>query len=125
MGQFGWLLEWTMPHMTEPRARINHLQVIVNSEERKAIQQRAAAANLSVSAYLRTVGLHRTIRTTVDRRAIEMLSKVNADQGRLGGLLKLWLTDQPGRGVAAKDVREVLSEIQALQGQLSESAAKL
>ena len=114
-----------MPRKNEARGRINHLQVIVSCEERKAIQQRAAAAHLSVSAYLRAVGLHRTIRTTIDRTAIEMLSKINADQGRLGGLLKLWLTDQPGRGVPARDVREVLSEIQALQEQLSESAAKL
>jgi len=91
----------------------------VSATEREAIKQLALAANLSISAYLRTAGLNKTIRSTVDHRAVDELAKVNADQGRLGGLLKLWLVDQPGRGAPAQNVRQLLSQIEAMQEKLA------
>ena len=109
----------------ETRDRHRTLRVVVSPSERAAIEKRAAAANLSISAYLRTAGLNKTIRSTVDHEAVGKLAKLNGDQGRLGGLLKLWLTDQPGRGVPARDVRDLLEEIEALQDRLVDIAAKL
>jgi len=41
--------------------------------------------------------------------------RVNADQGRLGGLLKLWLSDRPGDGASTSDVRRLLREIEETQ----------
>ena len=107
------------------RNRLLPMKVFVTEVERTAIEKRAAAANLSISAFLRTAGLNKTIRSTVDHEAVGELAKLNGDQGRLGGLLKLWLTDQPGRGVPARDVRELLEEIEALQSRLAEIAARL
>ena len=109
----------------EPRDRHRTLRVVVSPSERAAIEKRAAAANLSVSAYLRTAGLNKTMRSTVDHEAVAKLAKLNGDQGRLGGLLKLWLTDQPGRGVPARDIRNLLEQIEALQSRLVDVAAKL
>jgi hypothetical protein len=34
------------------------------------------------------------IKSILDQNSIADLAKVNADQGRLGGLLKLWLTNR-------------------------------
>lgn len=43
-----------------------------------------------------------------DQEAIRALMKVCGDQGRLGGLLKLWLVDRAGEGAEVADVRELL-----------------
>ncbi len=80
------------------RDRINHLQVVVDGDERRRIKDRAQEAGLSVSAYLRAVGLGKTIKPVLDHAAVGDLVRVAGDQGRLGGLLKLWLVDRPGRG---------------------------
>lgn len=116
-----------MPRRTnEPRDRVNRLLVAVNSAERQRIKERAAAAGLSVSGYLRAAGLGETIRSAVaNHEAIKVLAKLNADQGRLGGLLKLWLVDRPGHGAPAADVRALLDRIGELQGRLAEVAARL
>ena len=79
----------------ETRDRIRQLRVVVSASERARIEERAKATGLSVSAYLRSAGLGQVIRSTLDHEAILELAKVNGDQGRLGGLLKLWLVDRP------------------------------
>ena len=107
------------------RDRINHLQVVVNREERRRIQERAMEAGLSVSAYLRTVGLGQAIRPALDHQAVLELAKVNGDQGRLGGLLKLWLVDRPGRGASESEVRRLLERIGELQGRLAEIVGRV
>src|SRR5271166_5782851 len=75
----------------ETRDRHRQLRVVVSASERSRIEERARSAGLSVSAYLRTAGLCHPIRSTLDHAAVMELAKVNGDQGRLGGLLKLWL----------------------------------
>lgn len=112
------------PQAGQPRDRVNHLQVTVNAEERERIKARAAAASLSVSAYLRAAGLGQTIRSTLDHGTVMELAKVNADQGRLGGLLKLWLVERPGNGAAARDVRALLDRISEVQGKLADLAGR-
>ncbi len=107
------------------RDRINHLQVVVNGEERRCIVNRAQEAGLSVSAYLRAVGLGKAIRPAFDHAAVLTLAKVNGDQGRLGGLLKLWLVDRPGRGAPESEVRRLLDRIGALQAQLAEVVGRV
>lgn len=102
------------------------LRVLVSAVDREEIEARAAAASLSVSAYLRAAGLGRTIRSTArDQHAtIKELAKVNANQDRLAGLLKLWLAERPGQGAAARDVRAMLDRIGELQGKLSDIAGR-
>ena len=80
---------------------------------------------LSVSAYLRTAGLGHPIRSILDYDAVRDLAKVNGDQGRLGGLLKLWLVDRPGRGASEIDVRRLLERIGELQGRLAEVVGRV
>ena len=112
------------PQAGQPRDRINHLQVTVNADERERIKARAAAASLSVSAYLRAAGLGQTIRSTLDHTTVLELARINADQGRLGGLLKLWLVERPEQGAAARDVRAMLDRIGELQGKLADLAGR-
>lgn len=69
------------------------IKVCVNPDEKKDIQNLAKAHGLSTSEYLRNVGLGIPVVSVLDKEKIGDLAKLNADQGRLGGLLKLWLTN--------------------------------
>jgi hypothetical protein len=77
----------------QTRKRVKHLRVPVLPEEENAIKEQAKKAGMSIAAYLRAVGLGYRIKGIVDLEQIQKLAKINGDQGRLGGLLKLWLTD--------------------------------
>jgi hypothetical protein len=108
-----------------PRERINHLQVVVDADERAEIKRRAEAAGLSVSGYLRAVALNRKISAVLDHAAVGDLVRVAGDQGRLGGLLKLWLVDRPGKGAPEIEVRQLLERLGDLQGTLAEIVGRL
>ncbi len=110
----------------EVRDRLRPLRVVVSQSERREIEGRAAAASLSVSAYLRAAGMGATFRSAASsHEQVAALAKVNADQGRLGGLLKLWLSERPGQGATVRDVRALLDRLGEVQGVLAEAAARL
>jgi hypothetical protein len=90
------------------RDRNRPLRVLVSECERAEIETRAAATGLSVSAYLRNLGLGFQPHSTLDQEAILALLKVNADQGRLGGLFKLWLSGQSASSGETMEIRELL-----------------
>ena len=90
----------------ESRDRNRHLKVVVSARERADIETRAAATGLSVSAYLRNLGLGFQPHSTLDQEAILALLKVNADQGRLGGLFKLWLSGQSATSAEIHEIRK-------------------
>lgn len=107
------------------RDRRHPLKVVVSDAERERIEARAQLAGLSVSAYLRAAGLGAPIRSVLDAERVLDLAKVNADQGRLGGLLKLWLVDRPGQGVPEIEVRRLLDRIGEMQGRLADIAGRV
>lgn len=94
------------------------LYVWVSAEERAEVERRAASTGLSVSAYLRSLGLGHEPRSVYDLEAVGALAAVNGDLGRLGGLLKLWLAERPGTGAAAADVEALLRHTRALQDRM-------
>ncbi|ADG23850.1 conjugal transfer transcriptional regulator TraJ [Legionella pneumophila] len=103
-----------------------HLRVPVLPDEEIAIKSHAAQAGLSVAEYLRRIGLGYQIQSSIDKDYIHQLSKINADMGRLGGLFKLWLTQD--RRVAHFDHRRVkalLDRIQTTQDAMFEVVKKL
>jgi hypothetical protein len=88
-------------------------------EERAQLQASARAARKSVSAYLLNIGLGYPVRSIVDGRRVEELLRVNADLGRLGGLLKLWLTnDERTAAFGESMLRGLLAKIEATQNEL-------
>lgn len=80
-------------HDRRTRKSSTPLKVYCLPEEKQQIQRQADAAGLSVAAYLRNVGLGYEIRGILDHRCVEDLARANGDLGRMGGLLKLWLTN--------------------------------
>ena len=85
----------------------------------------ARSTGNSTSAFLRKVGLGYEVRSILDYSRAQDLVKVNADLGRLGGLLKLWLTnDKRLDGFSQTDLRclilATLNKIEGNQAQMRE-----
>jgi hypothetical protein len=90
--------------------------VYVTSEEHQMIMDSAAKSGLSLSTFAKRVCLGIHVESKVDSRAVLDLVKVNADMGRVGGLLKLWLTEPDKH---AYDARKLLHELMILKDQLA------
>lgn len=102
-------------HNSVSRKSSTPLKVYCLPSEKKLIERQADAAGLSVAAYLRNVGLGYEIRGILDYRCVEDLARVNGDLGRMGGLLKLWLTnDERLRKFGPAQVRTTI--LRALAG---------
>jgi hypothetical protein len=92
------------------------IKVYCLPEEKAQIAENAKAAGLSLSTFLLRVGAGFEVHTVLDYQRIEELARVNGDLGRLGGLLKLWLTnDERLREVRAEELRALLNKIERNQ----------
>jgi len=112
-----------MPAVPQPvpatRKGTAPLKVYCLPEERVRIQLKAAAAGLSVSSYLLSVGQEYPIRGVLDYEKVRELARINGDLGRLGGLLKLWLTQDAHLEPFHPDaIRAVLRKIESHQSEL-------
>ncbi len=107
-----------------------HLRVPVLPEEEKAIKANAKATGLTIAAYLRNVGLGYQPKSVLDHEAIGELAKVNADLGRLGGLLKMWLANDEKLAMyqpvqIQQTIHGVLVKIGQVQLELLEKVKKI
>jgi len=114
----------------ETRKGNTPIYVWVTPSEKKIIIANAKACGMSNSAYLRQVGLNMPIKSILDHQGIADLAKVNADQGRLGGLLKLWLMSDSklkpyDRARLSMNIIKLLEEIKRLQAVLLEKATSI
>lgn len=99
------------------------IKVYCLPEERRRIEGIAQTAGLSLSAYLLAVGQGYPVSNVTDLQAVRDMLRVNGDLGRLGGLLKLWLTDDARtRDFSPSLIRAVLGKIEATQDQISRIA---
>jgi len=114
-----------VPKVEESRDRNRPLKVFVSERERAEIEMRAAATGLSVSAYLRNLGLGFQPHSTLDQEAVLALLKVNADQGRLGGLFKFWLSGQSAPSAETGEIRKLLAAIDECQLKLKALIGRL
>jgi hypothetical protein len=101
------------------------VKVWVTPEEKTVIAGKASAHSMSASAYLRALGLELPMHSTIDHRAVLDLVKINADLGRLGGLIKMWLTSNDSwESSSAQAIQRkldvTLNEIRALQKKMSD-----
>lgn len=103
-----------------------HLRVPVLPCEEIQIKSNAATAGLSIAEYLRRVSLEYQIQSNVDKDCVLQLAKINGDLGRLGGLLKLWLTqDKRVAHFDSQTIRKLLSRIQITQNAMFDVVKKL
>ena len=103
--------------MTDTREHA--LRVWVTPEEKAVIDQHAESTCMSCSAYLRQLGLGYIPASKLDTKAVLHLAKVNGDMGRLGGLLKMMLTNQERRTPETdKALEDLLDQIALVQADL-------
>ena len=114
-----------MEDITPARRNTQPIRVWVTLDEKAGIEEMARSTGNSTSAFLRKIGLGYEVHSILDYNRAQELVKVNADLGRLGGLLKLWLTnDKRLDGFSQKDLRGLilatLSRIEGNQAQMRE-----
>ena len=101
------------------------IKVWVTPEEKDAIRAKAGAHSLSASCFLRRLGLAMPLQSMIDQRAILDLVKINADLGRFGGLIKMWLTTNAdfeslcAQGLQRR-LENTLSDVRQLQKKMSD-----
>jgi hypothetical protein len=107
--------------MKESRTRKDSpaVKVYCLPDERTQLQANAAAAGMSMSSYVLNVGLGYGVRGIRDHRYVEDLIRVNGDLGRLGGLFKLWLTNEERTAAFGESrIRALLEKVEATQDEL-------
>lgn len=97
------------------RPRRDRLEVWVTPEEKAEICRRAEAAGLPGSTFLRNLALNVPIRSVYDYEAVRDMAKIRGDVGRVGGLLKLWLSTKRGEGASVADVNRALRDLNELK----------
>lgn len=98
-----------MEDTSQPRRNTQPIRVWVTPQEKEAIGEMASTTGNSASGYLRKVGLGYEVRSILDFGRAQDLVKVNADLGRLGGLLKLWLAgDKRLEGYSQIELRRLV-----------------
>lgn len=96
------------------------IKVYCLPEERAEIEANAKRAGISVAHYLREVGQGYQVKGVMDYQYVRELVRVNGDLGRLGGLLKLWLTDDPRTArFGDTTILALLGRIEATQAEMS------
>ena len=96
--------------------RDKKLRVPVLPIEEAEIKSKATNAGLPVAEYLRNLGLGYQVPSVIDNRKVDALLKINADLGRLGGLIKLWLTnDKRTRLIGKPQLQLTLDSIRNTQ----------
>jgi hypothetical protein len=110
-----------MDHKRTTRKGSPAIKVYCLPDERKRIQANARAAGLSLSSFLLNVGQGYRVHGVTDYERVRELARINGDLGRLGGLLKLWLTnDERTARFDEKTILRVLARIEATQHEMTE-----
>ena len=97
------------------------LPVVVSPEDKSAIDANAAAAGMSASQFLRTLG-HEPTALVQDNADMMTLARIHGDQGRLGGLLKMWLADREKYNTTQEvTINKLMEDIAATQRKMLEA----
>lgn len=98
----------------------------MSKDERTKIDEKADACSLSRSAYIRQTALGIVPKSNLDNQVIHALAKLNGDVGRVGGLLKLWLSREEDALLHhTMNVRELIAEIANLKEAIHKVIDKL
>ena len=114
------------PKTIKKERRDKKLRVPVLPIEEAEIKNKATDAGLTVAEYLRNLGLGYQVPSIVDSRQVDSLLKINGDLGRLGGLIKLWLTnDKRTKLIGKSQLHMTLDSIQNTQNAMLNEIMKL
>lgn len=124
-------MDITQPRKRSERRRRDALiQVRVDDRELETITGHAWSSGLSTAEFLRRLGTGHVPSSRLDQMTVRELCKVSGDLGRLGGLLKLWLSEKRAGGAAtdtidARKIDLLWQDISATYSQLKSKVEKL
>ncbi|WHF58043.1 conjugal transfer transcriptional regulator TraJ (plasmid) [Shewanella xiamenensis] len=102
------------------------LKVYCLPEEKALIEANAKTTGKSVSSFLLAVGQGYQVTGIVDAEQVCEMAKISGNLGRLGGLLKWWLTDDARvANFTPETIRTVLSKIEDTQNELGAVMSKV
>lgn len=111
---------------TETRKRTRLIAVRATPEEVAAIQSRARDCSMAPSTLMRELALNHRPASTVDRQAIARLARLQGDLGRLGGLLKMWLSNDERLALGESlDVPGIVRGIDGLRAEVEKAVEAL
>ena len=95
------------------------IKVYCTPAEKEAIEANAKASGMSAARFLREVGQGHRVRGIMDYEKVRELAAMNGDLGRLGGLLKLWLSnDARTAHFGDSTIRALLARIERTMDQM-------
>jgi len=114
---------WKLGMGSETRKRNKQVYIRLSEQEYALIAGHASDCSLSIPSFLRALGQGFSPSSTVDSQAITQLAKLHADLGRVGGLLKLWLTNDERKKFGLHlNLPEAMADLKTLR---AESADKV
>lgn len=104
------------------------IKVYVTPEEKARIATNAGMCGRSLSAYVRTLATGHEPKPRADLSGLAEVFKLHADLGRLGGLMKMFLTNDErlndmGRDMAGVTIDGVLVDIRVTMANLKAMVA--
>ncbi len=115
---------------SEKRRRQGRIEVRVTEEEREAITEAAINCGLSTPEYLRRLGLNHEPNSVADQRVFLEVLKLHKDLNRVGGLIKLWLSERETKlpqeaGIGVGELRVVLQDLRRISNDVKKAVMKL
>ena len=108
---------------SENRKRKKHIMVRVSIDEWESISAVASQCDMSVPSFLRCLGLGYQPTSTIDHQAVVELANLHGDIGRVGGLLKLWLSNEERVGFANHlNIPDIIAQLKETQKVISTRA---
>lgn len=108
------------------------LTIRVTEEELEKLHRQAKNTGMKLSMYLRSIGLNYPINSIVDQVSLNELMKTRGDLGRMGGLLKMWLTNNDKKQATATlsshsyfSIDHLVDDIEKKQEEILNIARKL
>ncbi len=106
--------------------RLLHFRVPVTLDEEQEIRTKARDTGLSVAKYMRQVSLGYFVPSAIDNQQVEKLLRINGDLGRIGGLLKMWLTNDVRLKITTKaEIEATLATIRTTQNAMLDAILEL
>lgn len=111
---------------SQEEIRDKYIKARVTSDEYEEVNHLSKMYGVTTSDYLRSIALNYPLKSRVDQLAFLELQKCRGDLGRLGGLLKMWLSNKDRRpGLEEVEVKALLKRIDESQEEITGYAREL
>lgn len=100
--------------------KIQVIPIRVTPAEKKRLLELAQAHGLKLSEYMRQAGLVQEITSRTEVETVLQLARINADQARLGNLLKLAIDMENN-----VEIEQLIAEIRQTQQQLKDAVNRV